>query len=274
MQHTTWYPGTPHHQALLQRIVAYYEDDPRILALTLFGSLARGTWDQFSDLDLDVVVRDDVSIDVLAEVQNLCATFAPLHEHAILIVPDREDAADVVLTSLHELSIRYHVLATTSPNIVESVQLLCGSIPIEQIKIAGVANTHRSSIQADPFDTFMRLALAVDRTLYRRQLWHALPLLDALRAIVVEAFARSKGGGRPYTIFQVHAPRDLRDRLGATLPQPTLQSVQGAFLRLLDLVEEQYGQLTGGHDLSQGQHMILTNVRQRQQALHLSPDDH
>ncbi len=270
----TDYPGTAHHQALLQRIVAYYQADPRILALTLFGSLARGTWDQFSDLDLDVVVRDGVSIDVLTEVQRLCATFAPLAEHAILIVPDQADAADVVLTSLHELSIRYHVLATTSPNIVESIQLLCGCIAIEQIKDAGRANSHRqSTVHADRFDRFMRLALAVDRTLYRRQLWHALPLLDGMRAIVVEAFAESKGGGRPYTIFQVHAPRNLREQLGATLPQPTVQSVQHAFLRLLDLVEHEYAQITGKRDLSPGQRTILAQVRQRQQGLQLSPGD-
>jgi len=47
------YPGTPQHQTLLHSIVSYYENDPRILAVVIFGSLGRGTWDCYSDLDLD-----------------------------------------------------------------------------------------------------------------------------------------------------------------------------------------------------------------------------
>ncbi len=59
------YPGTPQHQALLHHIVTYYHNDSRTLALALFASLARGTWDQYSDLDLDVVVRDNAQVDAL-----------------------------------------------------------------------------------------------------------------------------------------------------------------------------------------------------------------
>ena len=58
------YPGIPQHQALLKAIVAHYRDDARILAVSLFGSLARGTWDLYSDLDLDVVIGDAVQMDM------------------------------------------------------------------------------------------------------------------------------------------------------------------------------------------------------------------
>src|SRR5436190_597415 len=44
-------PGTPHHQALLERVVSHYQTDSRIIAVCLFGSLVRGNWDQYSDLD-------------------------------------------------------------------------------------------------------------------------------------------------------------------------------------------------------------------------------
>ena len=52
---STMYPGTPEHQALLRAIAEQYADDDRVLAVSVFGSLGRGTWDQYSDLDLDVV---------------------------------------------------------------------------------------------------------------------------------------------------------------------------------------------------------------------------
>ena len=69
------YPGTPQHQALLRTIVAHYDQDPRILAIVVFGSLGRGNWDALSDIDLDVVIADDARIDVVDELRQLCAAF-------------------------------------------------------------------------------------------------------------------------------------------------------------------------------------------------------
>lgn len=100
------HPGTPHHQALLQAIADYYEHDERIIAVYLFGSLINGSWDEYSDLDLDVVVEDNVQIDVLTELQRLCTAFRPLDDYPLLIIPDGEDSGNIVLTSLAELSIR------------------------------------------------------------------------------------------------------------------------------------------------------------------------
>jgi predicted nucleotidyltransferase len=267
------YPGTRQHQALLHQIVTYYRDDPRILALTLFGSLARGTWDQYSDLDLDVVIDDHIQLDVLKEVHALCATFTVIGEHAILIAQDKADAADVVLASLREFSIRYHPLATTSPNIVDSVQILTGRIPVEYIRAAGTTNVQpHPAVAPDPMDIFVRLALAVDRELRRQYFWQTLALLDRMRTLVIEMFASAHGGGRAYNVFQAVAPRTLHEKLGATLAQPTLASVQRAVLRLLDIVEQKHtqGELGIAHGLSPAQQTILAKVRQRQQDLHFA----
>ena len=68
------YPGTSQHQALLNTIVSYYQQDPRILAVSVFGSLGRGGWNAPSDVDLDVVIADDARIDVVDE--------SSLHEHS------------------------------------------------------------------------------------------------------------------------------------------------------------------------------------------------
>ena len=134
------YPGTPQHQALLTTIVSRYHQDPRVLAVVVFGSLGRGGWDALSDIDLDVVIADDTRIDVVNELRKLCTAFAPLGEHAALIVPDGEDAGDVVLKSLMQLSVRYHPLAETSPNIVSSMQVLAGVLDHAAIATAGEAN--------------------------------------------------------------------------------------------------------------------------------------
>jgi predicted nucleotidyltransferase len=91
------YPGGPEHQRLLRAIAEHYADDDRLLAVTVFGSVGRGTWDEFSDLDLDVVIADEVTLDVVDEVRLLCRG---LGQQPVVIVLDRDDAADVVLASL------------------------------------------------------------------------------------------------------------------------------------------------------------------------------
>ncbi|MGH9172849.1 MAG: nucleotidyltransferase domain-containing protein [Vicinamibacterales bacterium] len=53
--------------ALLQRIVAVLRDDPRIVAAWPQGSFAAGTADEWSDLDLHVVVRDEEFERVVAQ---------------------------------------------------------------------------------------------------------------------------------------------------------------------------------------------------------------
>ena len=134
------YPGTPQHQAVLRAIVDHYENDPRILAVAVFGSLGRGNWDEYSDIDLDVVIADQVSLDAAEELTQLCLTFEPLGERLAVIVPDDADAGDVVFESLLQMSVRYHPLATTHPNIVETLQVLTGRLDHTAIAAAGAAN--------------------------------------------------------------------------------------------------------------------------------------
>lgn len=83
------YPGTAEHQRSLHLIVEYYTGDPRILAIGLFGSLARGNWDEFSDLDLDIVIEDDRQVDIEAELAGLCAYLGEKGDAALLRIADR-----------------------------------------------------------------------------------------------------------------------------------------------------------------------------------------
>ena len=122
------YPGTEQHQALQAALVDFYADDPRVLCVAVFGSLGRGDWRPDSDLDLDVVVGDGVHIEVEPELRRLGSAFAAIGERAALIIPLHVDSGDMVLESLMQLSIRYHPLATTSPNILSGLLVLGGRL--------------------------------------------------------------------------------------------------------------------------------------------------
>ncbi len=191
------YPGTERHQKLLRAIVSYYETDPRILALGIFGSLGRGNWDQYSDLDLDAVTKDGVIVDIEQELTALCDTLADIGERSSLIVPKHDDEGDVVLASLLEFSIRYHPLDTTSPNIVDSLHVLVGEISLETIKAAGIANGRPRNSESLSYllDLFLRygrprnsesLSYLLDLLALKRKRLHRM------RELLMEVFSRTR----------------------------------------------------------------------------------
>ena len=263
------YPGTLQHQNLLRAVVSHYTDDPRILAVIIFGSLGRGNWDPYSDVDLDIIIDNKVQIDVTQELEHMIYSFSDTAGTAALIIPHGEDAADVVLASLMELSVRYHSLMSTSPNILESMEILWGRIDEATIKAAGLAN--RNTGEASPgklLDMCVRYALETDIALQRRQLWMATELEHRIRGLLMELFAQFHDNPRPIYTFQKEASLSLQTLLGATLPQYDLLSIQKALLNLLDILENSLEQFTGGQvKLTQTHLKIIKQIEERQRKM-------
>lgn len=262
------FPGTLQHQRILRVITSCYENDPRILAIIVFGSLGRGTWDCYSDLDLDVVVADGIMVDVEAELLHLGNALAAVDEQIALLIPDDDDA-DVVFKSLMELSIRYHPLADTSPNIVDSMLLLLGRIDLAAIETAGLANR---KLDNEPLgrelDRCVRYALEVDGALHRGYLWSAIELLHYMRHCIMKLFTYSHDGKRPYQFFQKEADQKMQVRLGGTLPQYNLKTAQESLSQFIDILTKDLDQLTGGQvQLTEAHAELLTAIRSRQNDL-------
>ena len=262
------YPGTPEHQRLLRAIAEQYAADDRVLAVCVFGSLGRGTWDEYSDLDLDVVTVDGLTLDVPEEVRRLCASIG---EAPAVVVPDRDDAADVVLASLMGFSIRYHPLSTTNPNIVDSLVVLAGPLDRAAIVAAGLANRRaRRPEVADLVGACVRHAVNVDLSLHRRRFWLAYLTLHEARETLLRLFAAGHDAVRPYHAFETDADPALKVRLGMTLPGADLASLQRAFLALLDVLEHDLDALSAGKArLTEAQRGVLAQLRTRQADLDL-----
>lgn len=261
-------PGTIQHQRILASIISYYENDPRILAITVFGSLGRGNWDCYSDLDLDVVVADEIKIDVEAELNQLSTSLASIDEQIALLISDDDDA-DIVFKSLMELSIRYHPLINTNPNIVESMLLLLGRIDLSAIETAGLANL---KLDDEPLsrelDRCIRYALEVDSALHRGYLWSAIELLHYMRHSIMELFTYSHHGKRPYQFFQKEAHKEMQVRLGGTLPQYDLSTAQASLSQFIDILTNDLDKLTDGQvQLTRLHSELLTAIRSRQSDL-------
>jgi hypothetical protein len=261
------YPGNARHQRVLRAIATFYAADPRVLAVTVFGSLGRGDWDDFSDLDLDVVLADGVRVDPVPELERLCATLAPIGEHPAIIVADGPDEGHVVLESLLGLSIRYHPLATTNLAIVDSLCMLCGRISLEAIRAAGSARS-TTPPASDLLARCVREALAVDIQLQRGRLWWAIECLHSLRGLLVALFARTHGGGRPLATFCAQATDTLQTQLGATLTHYSVASTRDAFRAALDLLEHDLPALTADQaTLTPAERTLLRQIRARQARL-------
>lgn len=65
-------------QEIIERVVAVCERDPRILGVTVGGSAATGTMDEFSDLDFVVVCGEKSHREVLGGARELAASVGPL----------------------------------------------------------------------------------------------------------------------------------------------------------------------------------------------------
>jgi predicted nucleotidyltransferase len=258
------FPGTKQHQALLNCIVAFYQNDPRILAVIVFGSLGRGNWDEYSDLDLDVIVADDIRIDIAIELKRLCKSFTGLDERAAVIIPGDHEG-DIILESLMQLSIRYHPLSQTSPNIVDSMLVLAGSLDATKIAAAGNAN---HSGDAKPLsqllDECVRYAVVANMEFQRKHFWATNEVLHRMCTLLMDIYARTHSGYRGYQFFDIHAEKWFQQRLGSTLPTFDDHSLQESFKRTLDIIESDISYLSGGQlDLTAAQKTILDRVRQQ-----------
>jgi hypothetical protein len=148
------------------------------------------------------------------------------------------------------------------------MRVLAGSLDREQIAAAGLANRKPSDEPLDRLlDRCVRYAAVADVGLRRGQAWITVEVLHRMRGILMELFTRARGEGRSYQRFEAEADGWLQERLGATLPQFALPSIQEALLRLLDILEHDLEPLTAGQlELGDAQRAVLERVRSRQES--------
>jgi predicted nucleotidyltransferase len=165
--------GSSAHRVIIEQVVARYRDDDRVRAVAVFGSIATGAWHELSDIDLDVVIGDDAAIRPADEVAALFGVRA-------VITLTRADSADVVLDSLEEISIRWHPLRITSPNIAASARVVYGELSDADLAAAGEANRTRPDEQ-QLLDALTREAVGAAKSLARGRRWEAAAAVERMR---------------------------------------------------------------------------------------------
>jgi predicted nucleotidyltransferase len=165
--------GSSAHRSLIDHVVTHYRHDNRVRAVAVFGSVAAGTWHELSDVDFDIVTDDSARI---APAEEITAIFGS----RAVVVLTQADSADVVLDSLEELSIRWHPLRATSPNIASTVRVLAGQLTDRELAAAGEANR----VQPDAeqlLDAAVRDLIGARKALVRGRHWAAVVAIDRAR---------------------------------------------------------------------------------------------
>jgi predicted nucleotidyltransferase len=252
-------PGTNAQEALLRSIVDAYADDERVLAIGVLGSLGRGTWDEWSDLDLDIVVSDDMLVDAVMEAQTLCQR---LCQPEALVVPSRPGEVDVLLPSLEQFSIRYHPLGTTNAHIVDDLKIVGGQLDRATVLAAGLVQSLPVRTPELVASEALHFAVTVDTAWRRGNVWQALRGIDELRWRLQELFAVTRGQPRPAHAIDAHASRNLKTKLSGLQAQADPASIAQALTNALDLIADD--ELTNGHfTLTPPQRTLLAAIRQR-----------
>jgi predicted nucleotidyltransferase len=254
--------ATFRRKQILQTITDFYEEDERVLAALLFGSLSHGNWDQYSDIDLDIVMSDNISIDARFELEKLCAAIRQKHGFDSLIIADVEEG-DVVLGNLVQFSVRYHILSDTKPAILDTMRSLSGSLSLDEIRAA--ANHDYNSEQIvliDIVNQYIRYALELHHAIMRQRLWMSIELLHRIRALLMLMYAGSHDVIRPIHFFDSHAGPELHELLASLSPQANLKSAEDAFGTTLLLLENHLDDFCDGtYQLTASQKHILYKLK-------------
>lgn len=174
--------GSGAHRAIIEQVAAHYRGDARVVAVAVFGSVAAGGWHELSDVDLDIVTGDGA---VVRPGEEVAALFGP----RAVIALTRADSADIVLDSLEEVSVRWHPLRATSPNICASARVVHGALSDAELAAAGEANRGRPDEQR-LLDALVRDAIGAAKYLARGRRWEAAAAVERMRRSLLEMRGR------------------------------------------------------------------------------------
>jgi len=250
--------GTVIHQKILACLVRVFGKDANIRAFGVFGSLVRGDWDEYSDLDLDAVVVDASRASADKHVAAMKAGLAETGFGCLLWFEERPNEWVIILDNLGRISIRFHTLEETSPNIIDSLVVLAGGLTSEDIAHAAAPKK-----QTD-FDLlhhkFLEHAIYVPIYLHRGELINACNMLSALRNALITIYCASHGMPK-IEKFEKLAPAIVREQLQSTFALPEEAQITPAFTALLQLYKTSLDDFSAGHlQLSAEQETILDKV--------------
>jgi predicted nucleotidyltransferase len=219
------------HRELLGRAVARLQDDARVVALVLGGSLAHGAADPYSDVDLYVVVRDGAFDGVLAERDAIAeAVGSPLFAFDVDPVPGGSTDRIVVYEGPDGFPTKFDFMYLKESDLEPAPKWAgCPVLKDEGGRVGAVVARSEGYAQPPPSpealqelnQKFWTLCWYVFGKIARGELWEALDGLHDIRSLALVPLL-DQAAGRPhegYRRLEGKLDPETASRLEATLPR-------------------------------------------------------
>lgn len=253
-------PGNPQHQKILRSLIDLFKSDQNVKSFIVFGSLARGNWDNYSDLDLDAIVADDRDEVVKVEIQQMLKTISQSGYQILSSFEELPNELVIILDSLERISIRFHTLRNTNSSILDSMQILCGKLSKEDIQKSSVKKEKTINLELLS-NKFLELSIYVPISLKRNRLINALFFINKMRQTLIQIYISSHKIDREFD-FESKADVTLVNNLKGSYGKCSYENIRKAFYSLLDIYKNKIREISADKlSLSDNQYKILTKVK-------------
>jgi len=251
-------PGTSVQQKIIKKVSELLARDKNVRALILFGSLARGNWDEYSDVDLDVIVRDASQKRLAAEAARIRKACAAADLKVLSSFKESADDFVFIFDTLDRMSIRFHLLEDTSPVVVQSMKLLFGDLGRSKIKGSRRQPAQEGNCRFS-HHKFLEHSIYFQLSLRRHRLLNAFFFLNRMRQMMIEIYTQTRG--KRIFDFESLADDKLKRAISQTYSSLKQNELEKSFRKLIDLYRGAIVQMSRGKiRLSQDERTILRKV--------------
>lgn len=252
-------PGSPTHQKILQLLIDVFKQDKNIRAFILFGSLVRGNWNKYSDLDLDVIVTDSSKQIVKHEIEKIIHFLNTEQIEILIYFEEFSNEFVFILDTLDMISIRFHLLEDTHPAIIDSMKILYGTLTTEQIKSSQNLSYKKEANYLLLNNKFLEHAIYVQISLKRNRLINVSFFLGRMRQIIIEIYTKARGK-REFD-FEKIVDQEIKQEFMKTFPALNHKALDESFKKVMNLYQTSIEQISLGQiKLSGNEKLILEKV--------------
>lgn len=254
------FPGNNTHKKILQLLTKHFEKNTNVEAFIVFGSLVRGNWDDYSDLDLDAIVKVDTYEVVQKEINEMTNILVTSGFTVPISFEEFHGEAVFILGTLDRISIRFHTLQDTSPSILDSMHILCGKLTADDLKKSAVVK--EKTVNYDLLaNKFLELATYVPVSLKRNKPINALFFINKMRQILIQIFIYSRGIYREFD-FEKEAPLKLKESLYKTYGGADQNAIKTALVTLLEIFGKEIQNISSEKlSLTDKQKIIISKIK-------------
>ena len=253
-------PELAAHAAALRRLTAAVEEDPRLRALEVTGSVGRGTGDANSDLDVIIATHDALWPAMTQEIPELAQALGGIVDLVAFPLPHSGDAQPVRFFVLYEEGLQLDLTtlpARLLPGRMPNAVVLYdpdGRLAVEAKPPGKIAITQEAQLwDFLAWEALMR----TDKEIGRGNLWSALEWLQTARGHFFRLWAAAHEIPFPGEglVSVLRAPSkkhaDLPAGLAETVPHLTKQELRNAATACAGALVElraQFPSLLGGKE--------------------------